>query len=74
MKKRVTIDKLFVLSLLLTKMSCRYTGVSRNLDRRTPPSVALYEYMSLSHAQPGIDATSMFLDTLARSVPKLIDV
>jgi hypothetical protein len=38
------------------------------------PSVALYEYMSLSHAQPGIDATSMFLDTLARSVPKLIDV
>ena len=25
----------FVLSLLLTKMSCRYTGVSRNLDRRT---------------------------------------
>jgi len=35
MKKRVTIDKLFVLSLLLTKMSCRYTGVSRNLDRRT---------------------------------------
>ena len=35
MKKPVTIEKLFVLSLLLTKMSCRHTGVSRNLDRRT---------------------------------------
>jgi len=30
--------------------------------------------MSLSHAQTGIDATSMFLDTPARPVPKLIDV
>ena len=32
MKERVTIDKVFVPSLLLTEMSRRYTGVSRNLD------------------------------------------
>ena len=35
MKRRVTIDKVFVPSLLLTEMSCRYIGMSRNLDRRT---------------------------------------
>ncbi len=34
MKRRVAIDKVFVPLLVLTEMSRRYIGVSRNLDRR----------------------------------------